>query len=216
MTEALVRSLVEAIVRSIDEDKLRRELARATGVEGAAPTPAALPPSGDRADGNAKPSDVLDKIVMADILDDAILGARAGDKGFPLRLFFGQLGGGLAGEVAFTLASGLNFYFRADMDEEPKMRLGLEVSRLYYRFAEEAGQGAAARAQTSPLLATLMSGGLARLRFESVDHATVFDSAVHEREEGSSASSASIARPASFLCRVPATGVVRAKARVRT
>ena len=207
MTEALVRILVDAVTRSIDEDRLRGELARALAPAAPTPQPGSTTMRSDK---------VLHKIVMADLLDDAILGAQAGDKAFPLRLFFGQLGAGLAGDLAFTLASGLNFYFRADMDDEPKMRLGIEVSRLYYRFGDEAGIDAPTRSLTSPILATLMSGGLSRLRLESVDHATVFDSSAHEREEGSSPSGAAIVRPASFLCRVPATGVVRAKARVRT
>lgn len=160
--------------------------------------------------------EVLKKIVLADILDDAILSARAGDKPFPLRLLLGQVGASLSSETGFAFASGLNFYFRAPMEEEDKMRLGMEVSRLYYRFVQEAGMDAPLVGQTSPLLASLLSNELARLRFESVDHTSIFDSLVHEREAGADAGSARLARPVSFLCRVAANNKVRIKARVWT
>lgn len=70
--------------------------------------------------------------------------------------------------------------------------------------------------QISPLLASLLSNELARLRFESVDHTSIFDSLVHEREAGADAGSARLARPVSFLCRVAANNKVRIKARVWT
>ena len=165
---------------------------------------------------SADTEEVLRKIVLADILDDAILSSRAGDKPFPLRLLLGQLGASLSGETGFAFASGLNLYFRAPMEEEDKMRLGMEVSRLYYRFVQEVAMDAPLVAQISPLLASLLSNELARLRFESVDHTSIFDSRVHEREVGADAGSAKLARPVSFLCRVAANNMVRIKARVWT
>lgn len=200
----LLGKLVAAVLRSVDITKLQHELTaclRAGSGEGTAVLDT---------------QDVLKKIVLADILDDSILGARAGDKPFPLRLLLGQIGASLAGDTAFALATGLNFYFRAAMEEEDKMRLGVEVSRQYYRFAAEAAMESALVAQTSPLLASLLSNELTRLRFESVDHASVFDSRVHEREAGAEAGSAKVVRPITFLCRVAANSVVRIKARVWT
>src|SRR5687767_5399561 len=83
---------------------------------------------------------LLTRIVLGDILDESILAARPQERTFPLRLFFGELGRLLAtdaeegpestaADAAFTLASGLNFFFRASMDSESKARVGLEVSR---------------------------------------------------------------------------------------
>jgi hypothetical protein len=102
------------------------------------------------------------------------------------------------------------------MEEEPKLRLALEVSRQYYRFVSEVALDREQTGQVSPLLAALLSSELGRVRLESVDHATVFDSQVHEREPGSDAASAQIASPRSFLCRVTSNNMVRAKAMVRT
>ncbi len=64
------------------------------------------------------------------------------------------------------------------------MRLGLEVSRLYYRWASERPLDAELVPQLSPLLARLMSTELTNLSFEAVDAARVFDSSVHERAPG--------------------------------
>jgi len=66
------------------------------------------------------------------------------------------------------------------------------------------------------LVAALLSTELQRVRLEAVDHMTTFDSQVHERAQGSDASSAHVRRPTSFLCRVPQTGMVRMKALVLT
>ena len=84
---------------------------------------------------NATPTSdkILARIVLGDILDDSILSAKVGERTFPLRLFFGELGSfltkeGDAADHAFTLASGLNFFFRADMDAENKARVAIEVS----------------------------------------------------------------------------------------
>jgi len=201
----LVRRIVDALGRAVDPAVLEREL-------GDLGTPAAP--------AHAPSPDLVARLTLADILDEAILGARAGDKPYPLRLFLAQVGEGIAGaadarsELAFELASALNVYFRVRMDEEVKMRLGLEVSRLFYAF--EADAPLAERAQLAPLLAALMTGELARLRFESVDHQRTFDSAAHEREPSSDGASASIERPATFLCRVASTGMVRVRAAVIT
>ena len=108
--------------------------------------------------------------MLGDILDDAILGARPSDRTFPLRLFFSELGTLLAhegeegpaahaAEMAFTLASGLNFFFRAEMDDEAKIRVGLEVSRQLYALAHDPGakMDSDMVSKAAPLLATLMS-----------------------------------------------------------
>ncbi len=159
---------------------------------------------------------VLERVVMADLLDESILGARPGDKSFPLRVFFGELGARIQSPVAFTLATGMNFFFRSEMEEEDKMRVGLELSRLYYAFALEAGLEPTAVAETSPLLAALMSSELSRLSFESVDHAGVFDSRYHERGGGADPHGSRIVRPVTFLAKVVQNSMVRAKARVLT
>jgi hypothetical protein len=171
---------------------------------------------------------LLDRIVLGDILDDAILGARPADRTFPLRLFFSELGTLLghdeqdekksAGELAFTLASGLNFFFRAEMDAEAKIRVGLEVSRQLYALAHDphAKMDADMVAKAAPLLATLMTTELERVRFESVDHVRVYDSQIHERTATSDPTGSRILRPASFLCRVQANNAVKAKAQVVT
>ena len=171
---------------------------------------------------------LLTRIVLGDILDDSILGARPQDRTFPLRLFFSELGtllahdGGhdehAAAELAFTLASGLNFFFRADMDPEAKIRVGLEVSRQLYALAHDAHakMDADMVAKAAPLLATLMTTELERVRFESVDHVKVYDSQIHERTAASDPTGSRILRPASFLCRVQANNAVKAKAQVVT
>ena len=171
---------------------------------------------------------LLTRIVLGDILDDAILGARPQDRTFPLRLFFSELGALLghddghdekgAGELAFTLASGLNFFFRAEMDPEAKIRVGLEVSRQLYALAHDAHakMDGDMVAKAAPLLATLMTTELERVRFESVDHVKVYDSQIHERTAASDPTGSRILRPASFLCRVQANNAVKAKAQVVT
>jgi hypothetical protein len=159
---------------------------------------------------------VLDRLLLSDILDDAILGARPGERSFPLRVFFGELGRGLDDDVAFALANAINFYFRVPLSDEAKMLLGVETSRLYYRFLASHPLDADLRRELSPLLATLLSTELERLRFECVDGARLFDSTVHEREVGSDASQSAIVEPKTFLCRVVSNSMVRAKAVVKT
>lgn len=160
--------------------------------------------------------DVLVKIVLGDLLDDGILGARPGDKSFPLRVFFGELGARAGTPAAFALASGLNFFFRADMEDEDKLTVGYEVSRAYYRYAADAGMDAKMLGEISPMLAALMNTELGRVALESTDHLSTFDSTLHEREPGSDPSGARVIRPASFLAKVTANDRVRKKARVVT
>ncbi len=210
--DELLQSLLAAVTRALDVGVLRAELGRLL-VPAATPSAAAAeaPVSVTKVT-----EDALHKLVLADVLDDAILGARPGEKSFPLRLLFGALGGALADESAFALASGLNFYFRAAMDEEVKMRLGVEVSRGYYRFASTHLTEPGATAQTSPLLAALMNSELERVRFESVDHVGIYDSSLHEREPAANAQSATLLRPTTFLCRVAKSSAVRIRAMVMT
>lgn len=204
-----LQQLLGAVARSIDEDRLRQELGawlRGPDAKQAAGQ------EGEVVDTQV----VLNKIVLADLLDDSILGARPGDKPFPLRMLLGQLGESLERDTAFAFASGLNLYFRASMEDEDKARLGFEISRLYYRFTEEVPLEEGHRPLVSPLLADLLSSQLGKLRLESVDHDKVFDSRRHEREAGADGSSPKIVRPASFACLVSANGMVRVKARVVT
>jgi hypothetical protein len=206
--EELLRKIALAVARAVDEGKLARELA---GLGGDA--------SAGEAGGSQADSKLRERLQCVDILDDAILSAQAGDKTYPLRLFFGALGERLVeDDAAFALANALNVFFRVEMEEEVKMRLGLEASRLYYRFALSAGAGLDRDLvpQLSSLLAALLSNDVERVRFEAVDHARIFDSALHEREAGADGASSQIKEPRSFLCRVVATNMVRARALVKT
>lgn len=196
MDEARVRELVSALAAAVGSEPA------------AAATTATSSGAADR---------LLTRIVLGDILDDAILSARPGDRTFPLRLLFSELGGALTkdgdeADLAFTMASGLNFFFRAEMDPESKVRVALEVSRAMYALpaSEEVVSKAA------PLLAALMSNALERVKLESVDHIKVFDSQLHERTPRSDPSSSRIVRPATFLCRVLSNNAVKAKAQVVT
>lgn len=159
---------------------------------------------------------VMGRLVLGDLLDESILEARPGDDAFPLRLVLGEVGSRLEHDDGFLLATGLNFFFRADMHDEDRALVGFEASRAFYRFAHTAGLDPDVRSQAAPLLAKLCSSQVTRLRFESIDHVTVYDSAIHERDEGSNGTSARVIEPASFLCRVAATGAVKIKARVLT
>lgn len=195
--------------------ELVTQLAEVVGLDEAKPAEpreTAMSSTGDR---------LLARIVLGDILDDSILSAKVGERTFPLRLFFGELGSFLTkdgdeADHAFTLANGLNFFFRADMDGENKARVAIEVSRALYAFAHAAKLDTEMVTKATPLLAALMSGGLERVRLESVDHIKVFDSSVHERTSDSDPSGSRIVRPASFLCRVSANNAVKAKAQVVT
>jgi hypothetical protein len=216
--ERIKQAVLDTLAESVDA----RALARAVDAAGlAAPRHAAETAAAPPSRGTQK---LLSRIVLGDILDDAILAARPDDRTFPLRLFFSELGSLLARddgdaeitEQAFTLASGLNFYFRASMDDEARLRVGVETSRLFYSVARAASLDPELVAKAAPLVAALMTGQLERVRLESVDHMKVFDSSVHERATGSDPTGSRILRAASFLCRVSANQAVKAKAQVVT
>ena len=214
--DPLLRDVVALLANSLDAAQLRhcveRHVKAAAGPAPAGPA-AAGPAAGQPSEAGAK---LQERIGLADILDDGILHANRGDQAFPLRLFFGQLVTDAAhDDTAFALASGLNLYFRASMLEEAKVRIALEVSRLYYRFAAASLEAALVH-QLSPLLAQLMSSELTQLRLESVDHMRMFDSAVHERAERANESGSSLKQPQTFLCRVVSTQRPRFKAIVMT
>lgn len=158
----------------------------------------------------------LERFVLADLLDESILGARPGDPSFPLRVTLGALGEHLGDMQAFVFVCGLNYFFRSVAPEEEKLRLGYEVSRDYYRFVRGIGIEDGVVREASPLLAELMSSELSKLTFVSVDHQGVFDSKQHERGEGSDPTGSRIVSPESFLAKVTQNGMIRLKAKVRT
>jgi hypothetical protein len=205
---AAIRTLLDALAGVVGEDALRSEMRTVLG-EAPGPTSGAAASSPGAPSGDAR-------FLLQDILDDSILGAKSGDKSFPLRLLFSELSTRAKDEAAFTLLCALNVYFRVEADDEVKMRLGAEVSRLYYRFMDDARPEGLLAVQVSGLVAALLSTELSRVRLEAVDHAATFDSASHERAPGSDTGSATLRRPLSFLCRVPQTGMVRIKATVVT
>ena len=210
-TDDLLRKIVDAVARSVDASKLAHELE--APLAALAPAPALTHPSAPP----PKPTDeLLGRLVLADILDDSILSSRSGDKAFPLRLLLTYLGESLSTDTGLAFASALNVYFRVAMDEEVKMRLGIEASRLYYDFVAERAIARDVVLQASPLLASLLTSELERLRFETVDSTKVFDSQVHERTADSDTAASHVRAPASFLCRVTATNMLRARALVRT
>jgi hypothetical protein len=223
MDEAgIKKAVLTALEKSLDAHDLA-EIVRAFA-RGPRPT---LPESPNDAPPTAGAKRLLTRIVLGDILDESILAARPQDRTFPLRLFFGELSrllatdseegaAAAASDAAFTLASGLNFFFRAPMDGESKMRVGLAVSRQLYVVAHTARLESELVSKAAPLLAALMTGELERLKFESVDHEKVFDSQLHERAPGSDPTAFNIVRPASFLCRVSANNAVKVKAEVLT
>jgi hypothetical protein len=211
--ERIKQAVLSAVGRSDLARLLAGELTDPVG-----PATPAAPPTPAPAPGTQR---LLSRVVLGDLLDDAILGARPQDRTFPLRLFFSELSALLGGEdpraeLAFTLASGLNFFFRASMDDEAKVRIGLEVSRQLYALAEAAELEAELLAKASPLLAALMTSELSRARFESVDHVRIYDSQIHERTAGSDPTASRVVRAASFLCRIQANNAVKAKAQVVT
>jgi hypothetical protein len=211
----LLDGILDALVASTDHDVLRTEIDRRLG-------PSKTPVHTTTEAPSHTSDQILHRIVLSDILDDGILGARPQDKAFPLRMLFADLGAGLANagspalyDAAFALAAALNFYFRASLDEEARVSVGIAISKLYYTFVSMLKKDAREVQATSPLLAALLSGELERSKLESVDHQRSFDGTLHDREPGS-ASSPNIVAPKSFLCRVSATGVVRSRALVRT
>lgn len=218
--DRIKKAVLGAIEKAVDAHELA-EIVRAFA-RGPRPT---LPESPSDAPPTAGAKRLLTRIALGDILDDSILAARPQDRTFPLRLFFGELSrllatdtddGAAASDAAFTLASGLNFFFRAPMDGESKMRVGFEVSRQLYVVADAARLDPELVGKAAPLLAALMTGELERLKFECVDHVKVFDSQLHERVPGSDPTAFNIVRPASFLCRVATNNAVKLKAEVLT
>ncbi len=219
MSDPLVRAVLAHLERTMDAGALRRDLEQVL-----APAPAAARPGAASSPAPASAeADVLARLMLSDILDDGILGARPSDKPFPLRLVLGAIAEQVASrknekarDLAFVLASALNLYFRADLDEEARVRIGYEASRLFYAFAQAAGLERDLIARSAPLLAALLGSELERVKFESVDHVAVFDSQLHERERTSDPHASRVLSRASFLVRVTATGMVRMKAQVRT
>lgn len=236
--ERVKRAVLSLIERALDAHALAGAVGAASAPESAQETApeSARESAPDSAAGEvpaAAPAKVranklLSRVVLGDILDDAILEARPADRTFPLRAFFGELGTLLgsdedddgekvhAAELAFTLASGLNFFFRAEMDGDARARVALEVSRAFYTLAHEAALEPELVQKAAPLLAALMSAQLERVKLESVDHVRVFDSQIHERTHASDPTSSRVRRPASFLARVTANNAVKAKAQVVT
>lgn len=157
---------------------------------------------------------MLERLVLADLLDDEILGARPGSPHFPLRSFMAELGQALDRDDALALAAGLNFMLRAALDEDEKVLVGFEVGRAYYRFADAIGLEG--KEELSPLVAELLSSASERATFESIDHLQTFDSALCERDRGARQTNVRIARPTSFLVRLRANKAIRMKARVLT
>lgn len=219
--ERLKRAVLAAVEQGLDAEALARAV---TSMVPETSVPAMVHAEPGPSAGSKK---LLSKIVLSDLLDDAILSARPQDKTFPLRLFFAELGRLLASEEddgpaaaladqAFTAVSGLNFFFRAAMEPEAKVRVALETSRALYTLAYGAPLEEDLVAKAMPLLAALLSSELEKVRLEAVDHAKVFDSQVHERAQGADPTSSRIVRPATFLCRVTANGAVKAKAQVLT
>lgn len=229
--ELIKKAVLGAIERAVDGKALALAVRDAIGLRqdtfpppANAQAPAAAPAATAGHPGTTK---LLTRIVLGDILDDAILAARPQDRSFPLRLFFGELSAllatddddgakAVAAEQAFTLASALNFFFRAEMDGEAKVRVAIEASRQLYVTASVAKMDAELVAKAAPLLAALMTAQMERVKLESVDHVKVFDSQLHERATGSDPTSSRVIRPATFLCRISANNGVKVKAQVVT
>jgi len=218
MTDPVVRALLTHLESALEGrgPALRRDLESALGPR-ATPSPSPVAPHG------SAEADVLSRVTLSDILDDGILGARPSDKSFPLRLVFGALAEHVsskknekAREAAFVLSNALNLYFRADLDEEARIRVGFEASRTFYTFALAATLERDLVTRAAPLLAALLGTELERVKLESVDHVAVFDSQIHERDRGSDPHGSRVLARSSFLVRVTASGMVRMKAQVRT
>lgn len=217
MTDPVVRALLSHLESALEGrgPALRRDLESALG-------PRTAPEATSHVVGSTE-ADVLSRVTLSDILDDGILGARPSDKSFPLRLVFGALAEHVgskrnekAREAAFIFSNALNLYFRAELDEEARVRIGFEASRTFYAFAAAAALERDLVPRAAPLLAALLGTELERVKLESVDHVSIFDSQIHERDRGSDPHGARILSRSSFLVRVTASGMVRMKAQVRT
>ena len=220
--ERVKRAVLAALEHGLDAEALARAVTAAMPTAAPETTAGSAPPEG-AGTGSAVARRLLGRIVLEDSLDDAILSARPEDRTFPLRLFFADLGRALGSEedgagpeAAFALASGLNFFFRAPMEAEAKLRVGLETSRAFYAFARAIPLDADLVAKAAPLLAALLSTELEKVRLEAVDHVRVFDSQVHERAPGADPTASRIVRAETFLCRVTANNAVKVKAQVHT
>lgn len=208
---SLAKEILEALAASVDEGKLE---ARVRALASGARAPAAAAPVTAT---HARDNEALSRLAMSDLLDDSILGARPSDKSFPLRALLGEVSGAIAeSDEALAFAAGLNFYFRAPVEEDAKAVVALEVSRAHYAFAAARRLEPELVAKASPLLAALLSTELERVRLEAVDAGAPFDSQLHERDRAAQASGARVTRPLSFVGRVTANGLVRYKARVLT
>lgn len=223
--EARIKAAVLSVVeQALDAKTLADAIRAAAPATGRAES---TPPAGGSL-GSRAADRVLSRVALGDILDDGILGAKPGDRSYPLRLLFAEIAAWVAREgddgaegrgveAGFCLASGLNFYFRSSgSDEEARVALAIEVSRAFYRFAREAPLDADLVGKAAPVLAALMSGDLSRATLEAVDHVRVFDSQIHDRATGADPSGARVVSPATFLCRVAATKAVKVKAQVLT
>lgn len=190
------------LAKHVDQDGARRALEARFG------KPAAVAAAGVDHSRDA----LLGKLVLSDVLDEAITAARPDSPNFPLRLFFGELAARLSEEPAFTLACGLSFYFRANLEEDSLAQYGVEVSRAFYTFPIEADL----RRKCAPLVAALLTTALENTALVALEGAHVFDSASMERDRGSDRSAASPVLPRSFFLRVVASGLVKRKALVLT
>lgn len=189
------------LARHVDQGGVERALAARFG----APAAPAAPKDHSR-------DALLGKLVLSDVLDDAITAARPDEPSFPLRLFFGELAARLAEESAFTLACGLSFYFRASLEEDSLAQYGVEVSRAFYAFPIDADL----RRKCAPLVAALLTTALENTELVCLNDAHVFDSTTMERDRVADRSAASPVLPRSFFLRVRASGLVKRKALVVT
>lgn len=211
----LKTAVVELIARSLDARALAATVAsrRVSAGGGTGSTAADL---------------VLSRIALGDLLDDAILSSKPGERSFPLRLLFAELASwvtregddeheGRAVEAAFCLAAALNFYFRTlDTDEESRITLAIETSRAFYRFAREAPIDPDLVAKAGPALAALMGGDLEHVTLEAVEHGRFFDAQLHRRAGGANPMGTHVLAPATFLCRMSTTATLKVKAEVWT
>lgn len=215
----LTEKVFEALRASVDTDALGARLAALHAELSPVSAPRSerspAPRTNDKHEGKSSVANaLLERWSLADVLDDSILLANPSDKGYPLRLLFGEMSATMAtSDEALTFAAAVNFFFRTSGEEESRVALGMEVSRAFYAFARTLEPQL--RSTAAPILATLLSSELPRLRFESVDHLGTFDSNMHERDRQSGQGGA-IREVRTFLCRITASGLVRTKARVLT
>jgi hypothetical protein len=205
-----------ALKASVDEKAFAARIGEILPEKHDAPAPASARPHATPAKtaSSGVANELLERWSLADVLDESILHANPSDKAYPLRLLFAEMSARMTeSDEALAFASAANFFFRTESDEESRVALGIEVSRAFYTFARTLDQGILSR--TAPSFATLLSTQLERLKFEAIDHLTTFDSQVHERERGASSNGA-IKEVRTFACRIIASGMVRAKAKVMT